>query len=430
MDLAEEADLSSSESENEIDIPIRVRPEIKIPEEFSVDNLLKERVNNPIIPRSYSFKENPMDDAENTQKTENTVSRLFSQMNIAKVDSRDGCIFGQAKSKFPFLIFKTIDIDEEKEESLFLSNANQIPSYMIKCIQNYPSQFPASPDFFLAYSYYIASNNILDTNLVLLKYSQLLPEYSINYKLWLNCLIYSIKHSLNAVFSLFSVCNFYLFKFESQEQADNARIEIFLLFFAMICTTDIIEHKQFSLILHQIRSCFIKTDFDSSQINYIVKIMCDMFFKIPIEMISSIASYYPVDGIGAILLHNFSIKIIFRFFDIEITEDDKSLNIESLSNEIYRVHILCNSDDNEDLKKASAVIALTERALVSALRFTVVPNEIIMKIIKSLQFTIKKSSIGLLTLLKEQIHFTRSQLEMFSHNAFKPSDPSDLFFES
>ena len=179
------------------------------------------------------------------------------------------------------------------------------------------------------------------------------------------------------------------------------------------------------------RSCLINADFDLSQINFIVKIMCDMFSEIPIEMISSIVSYYPIDGQGAYLIHNFSIKIIFRLFGLEFSEDDESLNIEHLANEIYRIQFLCNSDNDEDLKRASAVVALTERAVVSALHFTTtIPKEIITKKIHSLQFSIKKTDLGLLTNLKEQIHFTRSQLETISQHVFDNPIQSNLFFEN
>lgn len=430
MEMNLEADLSYSDSEDEIKIPIPIHQETKIPEEFSVDNLLKERKNNPIIPRSYSFKENSINEIENSQNPQSKISNLFSAMQLNSCNSKDGSIFQPTKNNFPSFIFEAIGINEAEEESLFLSFNNQIPNYLIKCFQYYPDQIPPSLDLFIAYAHYIASNNILDSNMALLKYSQLLPQNSIDYRTWRSCLIYSIKHSLNAIFSLFSVCNFFLFKFPTQEQADNSRMEIFLLFFAMICTTDIIEHKHFSLILHQMRSCLIETDFDLSQINFVVKMMCDIFYMISIEMISSIVSLYPIDGIGAIILHNFSIRIIFSIFDLKFNDDDQALTIENLSNEIYRIQFLCNSDDDNDLKKASAVLALTERALISAFQFTTIPNDFIIKMIKSLQFTIKNSDLGLLTQLKEQIHFTRSQLEMLTQNTFKPSDQSNMFFET
>lgn len=426
MEGIDESDLSS-ESEDEIKLP--ARENIKIPEQFSVDNLLFARLKDPIIPRSYSFQENAAIITENAIIQGGKDSHFIPPAPIEVFINKDGCIFKPFSNQFPFFIFKILEIDENQEEAYFLSYNNTLPQYLIRCIETFPCQVAPSIEIFYSYAHYLVLNNILDSQMNLFKYSQLLSAHTVDYKLWRSFFIYSIKHSLNAIFPLFSVCNFYLFQFMNQEQADNARIEIFLLFFAMICTSEIIEHKLFPNVLHQMRSCLVDVDFDLSQVNYIIKIMTDFFLNVPIEAISSVASFYPMDGIGALLLNGFSIRMILRFFGLSFNNDDHNLNMEIIANELYRIQSLCESDDDENLQKASAVLVLAERALVSAMRITNVPNGVILKMIHSLRFSVKKTDLGLLTRLKEQIHFTRTQFETLSQGGgFNPPQDPNTFF--
>ena len=187
MEYINESDLSS-ESEDEINILIR--KDIKIPDEFSVDNLLRERAKNPIIPRSQSFKESSLPSTVNPQGNVKIEQAFTPPMNIENFYTKDGCIFKTVNNQFPFFIFKVLEINENEEESNFLSYKNTMPKYLIKCMQSFPQQVPPSPEIFLSYAHYLASNNILDSQMILFKYSQLLQQQTIDYKMWRCILIY------------------------------------------------------------------------------------------------------------------------------------------------------------------------------------------------------------------------------------------------
>ena len=74
---------------------------------------------------------------------------------------------------------------------------------------------------------------------------------------------------------------------------------------------------------------------------------------------------------------------------------------------------LCESMDDDDVLKASTIIALAERAVVTSIQLGIITSEIIEFMIKQLKFSISSSDPGILTSIKEQIHVTRTQLENF-----------------
>ncbi|OHS95808.1 hypothetical protein TRFO_38055 [Tritrichomonas foetus] len=405
------AEIEESESEDDKK-EMSKSQNAELPTELSIDCLLLSRKNQPRVHRSLSFPASAEEDKEEGEK-------LFQEpMELGVYKLLDGNIFKSRDYHFSDRFFEILHIEIPDE----ILSPCELPPGLKATIQYHPDLLNITPNYLFAYAHYITVNNILDSDLILYRLSQILEPSSLSYKLWREYFVYALKNSYNAVFSLFSICNFFLFKFDSEEDSDRARYEVYLLYFSMISCTDFIHHRQFSSILHQIRSCLIDADFDQSQVNYVVGIMCDIAFEVPIEMIASIVSYFPLDGVGSILINHFSIKMIFSFFGL----DDPDLNIDNLAQEIYRIKAFCESEDEELLKTASAVLALSERALISSFRLTHVKGTTVSQMIHALRFSLQNTDPGMLTLLKEQIHFTRTQFETLIQSDFGSAPASQI----
>lgn len=463
--LQEEFDLSESQSDDEVIFYTKVQKLSSIElSEFSLDNLLLERERDNSITRSISYSDQPsysiptspakmsdvfefveekQQDQEsilneniksnknnsvtNEQKSPNGKIKLEA---VPALSNRDPSIFFPTNEKmsFPSLIFHYLQIDQEQNETSFnqLVHGHPVPpDHLLKMFFLYPNAVPASPQLFFSFALHIVSNNLCDSNNCLMKYSQQLPEHSIDYSIYRTLFVHSISHSPQSIFSLFSVYNYFLFKFASEEESDRIKMEIILLFFGLIMTTDVVSNVQFSSIIHNIRPCLLATDFDQSQIDYIVAIMLDLTGKLPAQALASVISQFPIDGAGAPIIYSYCIKLIFIEFGVPC--DKVEISLPCLAEHFTLFQSFFDHDNDNELQKASAVLGLVERAIITGFQLFPMDYNAFTKILQALKVNFKNSSVGSMTLLKEQIHATRSQLEMI-YVSYQQDPSSDLFF--
>jgi hypothetical protein len=83
-----------------------------------------------------------------------------------------------------------------------------------------------------------------------------------------------------------------------------------------------------------------------------------------------------------------------------------------LAEDFREIEALCNTEDDNDLLRASAALALSEAVMVAGLSVGLARKQDFGVLSKSLKITFKGASISQMTRLKEQFHVTRQQIAM------------------
>ena len=407
---------NSGDSESEDDDSIirnNKKDKNEIPTELSIDNLLESRKKNPRFSSSNlseNAEESDKEDKENDKndKKSKIDKKENKSLNLSDFDGlkdADGSIYASFENKISEILFDVLEI--EIPHTLF--KVFDLPNYLITALQHFPQLVPDNAEILFSYIHYIIQNNIFDDQMTLQKYSLRFNVKSLDYDTWKHYLLYSIEKSINAVFPIFSIFNFNLFNLEENTEEFNiVKTEICSFYFAMLCSSEIVNHRQFIHVLHTMRLFLLTIKLDNFHLDCIVNNMIKIALIQPVEIISSFISFFPIEGVGVSIIYQFSIKLIYQFFGL----DNIPLTINKLSEELYRIKSLCESENEINLKQASAVLSLCERALISSFQLTEVGNSIISNIIHSFRFGLQNSDLGMLTQLKEQIHFTRNQLEI------------------
>jgi hypothetical protein len=78
------------------------------------------------------------------------------------------------------------------------------------------------------------------------------------------------------------------------------------------------------------------------------------------------------------------------------------------------IRAACEFTKEADLLVAAAVVALTERVAATAAQLRIYSGEDLRAIAQCLRVSFSNSDVGVMTILKEQLHATRAQVEMLS----------------
>lgn len=374
---------------------------IEIPDEFSIDSLLEARktelssiqVNSPVKGDSSD---------SSTEEPE-----FKAPVNITKYVPRDASTFEFSQGNFPFRIFEILECPEVAETHCF-PILKQWEWIALK--YNCDSVLPNATLLFSLIQELILKKSD-EVGLVFLEYVDLFPDNSISeFDIWFDFIRESMHSSVQSVCYLLAASDIKLFKFEKESNKNDALDRIILLnISAMICPA-ISENNMYGFALSKLRDILKTNEFSEKQIHYYAETCFDLVLDIPVSNISLIVSKFPLEGFGVNIIYIFTIRIaLFLLNDDDL--DDSERTIERLVKEIKALKKLCESPEDEDIIKASAIIALCERAVICGIKLGFVDEELINSIIKNFKFSINSSDPAVLTALKEQIHITRTQFE-------------------
>ena len=125
--------------------------------------------------------------------------------------------------------------------------------------------------------------------------------------------------------------------------------------------------------------------------------------------ISLITSYLPLNGLGSDIMISAGVKLIWSFIPNDVDE-----TLDWLPSILPTLKNLCQSNPTA----ASAVVSLVEATVAAAIKAGEIDQEIVKSIIESMKFTIPRTDPAMLTLLKEQLQVTRTQLELLLKSNF------------
>ena len=376
--------------------------QVEIPDEFSIDRLLETRKTE----LSNIHLSSPVKCDSSDSTTEEPEFK--APINITKYVPRDASTFEFSQGNFPFRIFEILECPEVAPTHC-LPILKQWEWLALKF--NCDSVLPNATLFFSLIQELLLKKSD-EVGLIFLEYAESFPDNSIlEFNMWFDFVREAMHSSVQSVVYLLAVADINLFKFDNDKDKNDALDRIILLnISAMICPA-ISENNMYGLVLTRLRETLKTNQFSEKQINFYVETCFDLVLDIPISNISLIVSKFPLEGSGIDIIYYFTIRIALFLLTDEFELNEEDQNIEKLTNEIKNLKQLCESPNDEDIIKASAVIALYERTVVTGIKRGSVNDELIESAIRNFKFSINSSDPGILTALKEQIHITRTQFE-------------------
>ena len=398
-----------------------------VPEEFSIDNLLKARVNEnssyntpkrekkeEILTQSIVQKEDKKPIIILTDGT-TTDDDLHDSANSFPIIDRDGSIFEFSQSSAAVEVFSLLEKDESSKdsESLF---AQIIPleKWQYISLQLHPNCVPISEQILYSILYHMIKNSDQEIGESIISYWDRFPESSIDYYVWYEL----IKKTINTKFFygtiiLLSISDLTKFKFEDEDQCDKAPFDVIALHFYSILCPEISENSNYRHVLSVFRKILndSTSTFSEEQYEELIYACYTLASSCDPRNSSYLISLFPLDGLGCDLIVQVMMRLCLMC--LRVYEFPDVITVEFIANSLTEIKHLCESLTTEDLLSASAAMALAERILTIAIKLKEVKGEVIETMSKNLKFSINCSNPGVLTALKEQIHVTRSQFDCF-----------------
>jgi hypothetical protein len=205
-----------------------------------------------------------------------------------------------------------------------------------------------------------------------------------------------------------------MFAFESEDRRSDARSDILLLHFAAILCPTISEHPEYGMAVRQLRASLLAPDFlCDDAVAEVAEKCCQLAVTVPVQNLSLWISMFPLEGWGAELLFRVAMSVCMH-----LMEQPGGGSIEDFVDALGNVKTLCESPSDADLVKASAVLALAEKVLITGMKLKRVDKKLMKVMAKNLKFSFTASDMSVLTALKEQVHVTRTQVEMLCQSGF------------
>ena len=288
--------------------------------------------------------------------------------------------------------------------------SKMLKQWQWKACQFYPEAIMPSAAFFGLIQQLILTPNE-QVGRAVIECAAHLCESSIVYASWYSFMKEGMHTAVDSAVFLLAISDFEKFSFENDEQAKNARVSIIVLHVAAMLCPLVSEHPAYGRALKSLRNNLKQEHlFDNEDIMKIVDIVAGISMDVPVRNLNLFLSLFPFDGVGKRLVYSIGIKLCFLLMGMESVPEDPTTS--DLTSIIGYVKNMCDRSIACDLNKASIIIALTERIVVSGMILMLVTRDHLDEICRKLRFPIVNSgSGGSQVFLKEQLHVTRCQLE-------------------
>lgn len=376
-----------------------IRPNI-IPDEYSIDNLLRIREEERLIEKEvFKIKEIPhflpLPNSEST-------------FHLSEIDDTDASIFDISKMKlFPYQIF-IICPSREFNPNLKIY---YLENWILKAFILFPNLFIPSEELYFKVINQMVIDDSEELGECLNEYSTQFKERLIDFEKW-----YVVFHEtviLNVKLSAYilSSSNPDLFlNFDSNKY-------IFILTTSLICPF-YYETNATIFIIQNLENIF-ELFINQETYYFLSERIVDIVFNHDYSAVGFIIGSLPTNGIGMKLLFMISSHLILKYFRFDSDPKQESQiphneyeRLKLIADNSHIIKILCDSLYDDILYHASAVLALTEKLILSSILLEIIDNSIALKIVQSLSFSISNRKMFSLVKLKEQLHFTKTQVKM------------------
>ncbi|OHT05792.1 hypothetical protein TRFO_26394 [Tritrichomonas foetus] len=399
-------DFSDSTDSEDDEIRKIIKCDKDVPVEFSINSLLQTRktdstMNTPIRKIELS------DDSSNDDE-------FKAPMKLPALPEREPSIFDFSQGSKTTRVFEILDAQPISDTPTFPKLSEwqyQTFLYLVDKI------IPSNDIIFFSLVQEIIARKSCISGDSLLKFANKFPPHSIDYFHWFEMLRETMFSYKDAVPYLLAIADPEIFKYESEEEAEKAPFDIIVLHVAAILDPIISDNCKYGIALKKLKHILKSYTFPPDKMNNLIDSCFDLAEEevsdiTEISNIFSFISLFPLDGIGCEIVYQICLRLSLHLLGAEYLPD--SLNMDLLANSMSQLKSLCNDSlKNNELRRASAAMALTEKTLVAAMKLKKVSKNNLMTFAKCMKFSINSSDPGVLTTLKEQIHVTRTQYESF-----------------
>ena len=406
-------DSYSSSSDDEINDIIQSIKNDHAENKFTIDNLIETRKNDSRRSSSNTSQKIHNDEVEENEEKFEIPSIPSSEIR------KDPSLFEFSMCSNSIRVFDLSYFNDiEKKPSYPSLNESQCQALL------YLNQFlsPINENILFSAIQEMINKKSIDFDNSLLGFFNKFPSKSIDYKKWVALLRKAMLTSKQEVIYILTLGEVDKFKYASDEEKHEISFELVLLHIAAFLDPLITLNSKYILVLKLIKQNLIdikeSNSFSQVKIQQLIDSCVSLIIgeKINHTSVSNIFNFIslmPTDGIGIEIVFKASLKICLKLLDCE----SKELNIKTLVESISKISSICNdsmSDDN--VKKITTIVALTERIISAAIQLNCIENEDIKAITTKLKFNIHSTNIGMLTGLKEQIHITRMQIDSYNQH--------------
>ena len=324
----------------------------------------------------------------------------------------DGTIFDEKNVKFPQKIFDFIKLDEGSQ-TINLSTLDPVPSWVNTAASYFPEKIPINSELIYRILYQLFTSHDEKFGDTIVNLMEHFPKHFLEFcKIYqLTKLIINSKEEL-AIYALILLDpKFYI-------DYDSNLLEMTNLIIGGILSTKISSHPLFYhlpiLLVRALSDPEVPADDESISADEIFEVVENM----PIESVSSLISFLPMEKSCANFTLDLSLKLLFKFMDVKPKNQTKKGQIGEVIQHISCIKSFVKDSSQKKLKIASAIIALFERLIVTATAFFDLDKKKINRLITDMKMSINGKDPSDLTNLKEQLHMTRVHLENISKEAF------------
>lgn len=386
-------EFSSPRSESDIDPGLAEflrRPKVTYEvDDFSIENLLETR------------ERETTTDTQNYSSDEIPDIGFEAPIELGELVTQDPCVFELSQGNVPFRVFTVIDHPEPPVPVCF----PKLKMWQWRSLKTNPDMIESSSTLLFSLIQELILVHSDEIGCILLQYCENLPIGSISYSNWFNCVREAMFSSPDALPYLLALSEFSNFCFTSSEEDENSVSEIILLHFSVLLCPTISESPRYAHALKALRSNLKSVSLDERP--EIVMDCYSLALDVPVKNLSLIASLWPLDGIGSKICVEVASRLCCYLLDAEVPD---VVDLHYTADVLKDLGKLCESMDEDDLIKASAVIALVERIVVAAIHQKMVDRPLIRRFADCLKFSFPNTDISVLTRLKEQVHVTRLQI--------------------
>jgi hypothetical protein len=153
----------------------------------------------------------------------------------------------------------------------------------------------------------------------------------------------------------------------------------------------------------------VEDEFDSESLDILLEQCCELAFSAGIDAISLLVSLFLLDGCGAEILFTVATRLSFEWTRLEAPA---TIDFGEFVGAVARLQALLDSCPDGNLLKLGAVVALTEKIVVAAIRLKRAKVDQLKQVAKCLKVSFGSTDLGVMTTLKGQLHVSRMPIEM------------------
>ena len=388
---------SSSDDEPELTAMLR-GSEPTVTEDFSIDGLL--------AARDHDHDHYQPKFSAPGSEADGPGSDFHAPIEFNNFESRDASVFEFSQGNLPFRVFGVIERKDPPEPICF----PRMKEWQWVALKTDIASIDVSSTLLFSMIQELILVRSMEIGRMIIKFGEIMPEHSICYNIWFRCVKEAMFSAIDVVGFILGLSFYENFDFTDEEDEAAAKAEIIMLHFSVLLCPPATKSPAYVYAFRALRANLMSAGFSPEETSDLAHACYSLTLDVPVKNLSLLASMLPMDGIGPHIMFETASRLCYDLMKLETPEE---VTFEGLAKAMVHLKPLCLSSDDDDLFAASAVMALCERAFVAALKLNIVNKRVAQRFAESLKFSFGNTDAAVLTELKEQVHVTRTQIDLF-----------------